>query len=1160
MASGSRRDAVSRRTGGDLVPGSHVSVDFSRIPLTAPSASPSPREAEAPSPHRADGNVGPELRPAARGAVLQRKCEECEGEDEEPRKLQRKASSSGEVSAVPPIVGEVLSSGGRPLDSALRADFEPLFGHDFSRVRVHADGGADTSARAVQALAYTVGRDIVFRAGQYAPHTSSGRQLLAHELTHVVQQAGPGGISAGPGGVVSAHDPSEREADLMAERVAAGAQAHSATAQPAHRPSAGGAAGVLQRKPGLGVQVPEVEDPAKVPELATTYDYQWQDPNLLATVYSSPKSGGDTRLNSLRQFLFIQREAELHKRYAVTGDDLTNEKAREIAASEATQVKQQLDESQAAIKDKRAQLASNAAELRQTQLDLKAAQAQKRESLRKNPRAQELLSTRTSARTEMERQDKGIASAEQNLAWVEKTKRGLGEKQYQEQVRFWEAKKQKAAERKGEAEGKVTGTQAEYDVLIGPLDEPIERLGRKHAELEATGKALKRALQDAEAQSKLLAAELQNIEKVTAGNPGAILKWKLQRYTRQLKDMSHEQLLREIQSLFDKDDGTRFPDWVRYAVIHLSGMRYASAHDSWYSPQRLLQLLKGAEIEAASPEARRGMVAKGQALLEEHPDMKGLSLTAAEKKSLVGTGSEATTKKLAGEDVPVYADIQRTEARLHALYLELQHLGARPAEAERVREAITAQEASLAADEARLTAKGLKQVRSARSNRQAVLFAIYERNAKAKLGVLNDKQALGLLKQMKDAGQIPDVVWKELTAFTQLRLETADPAWEDAKKRKGLKDVAGATPEEQAKLEAWRRILTKEAFYNDSTGWRAQHGETLSPSLTASLVCDQLGSYLQNVRGHVRPGGLRANAMYYQSQQDKGVPGAFLKQPTSSADLPPGASVYWIQWSDLSMEPEYMKQWTAYKKLDDRAKALKKSKEQSEQERDRKKPKSDDYVLSEAKRASLGQRITGQQKELDKLQASLDDSKKALDAMRAFKPEAGKLPDISNMVSPMGASGGPLRFENIATSALGEGTDTSKHQWTYKVQEQVIGKHKVTTIMRARLNPYDCRDGGCILEFSTTPNPKVVKQWLTFMHEATVMYSDKDLTVTFDTSTQFAGQDVAAMGARKRSTAELVNNPKVMVGFAPGAQPKVPVAPYLKDYLDKLEKGGQSKK
>ena len=83
---------------------------------------------------------------------------------------------------------EVLSSPSEPLDTAARAVFEPLFGHDFSRVRVHADVRAAKSAQSLGALAYSVGHNVAFDAGRYAPATSAGMKLLAHELTHVVQQ------------------------------------------------------------------------------------------------------------------------------------------------------------------------------------------------------------------------------------------------------------------------------------------------------------------------------------------------------------------------------------------------------------------------------------------------------------------------------------------------------------------------------------------------------------------------------------------------------------------------------------------------------------------------------------------------------------------------------------------------------------------------------------------------------------------------------------------------------------------------------------------------------------------------------------------------------------------------------------------------------------
>lgn len=97
---------------------------------------------------------------------------------------------AGQWPAAPAAVGDAIHSGGHPLDPTTRRFMEPRFGHDFGRVRVRADARAAESARAIDALAYTVGDDIVFGAGQYAPDTLSGRRLLAHELTHVVQQTG----------------------------------------------------------------------------------------------------------------------------------------------------------------------------------------------------------------------------------------------------------------------------------------------------------------------------------------------------------------------------------------------------------------------------------------------------------------------------------------------------------------------------------------------------------------------------------------------------------------------------------------------------------------------------------------------------------------------------------------------------------------------------------------------------------------------------------------------------------------------------------------------------------------------------------------------------------------------------------------------------------
>lgn len=128
---------------------------------------------------------------------------------------------------VPEAVAAAVRSPGRPLDMATRVAMEQRLGHDFSSVRVHADHGAAAASSSVHASAFTVGSHVVFGAGRFSPGTSAGRRLLAHELTHTVQQrrgergaAAPGRLTldAGPGGADA-----EREADRAAAAVDGGA-------------------------------------------------------------------------------------------------------------------------------------------------------------------------------------------------------------------------------------------------------------------------------------------------------------------------------------------------------------------------------------------------------------------------------------------------------------------------------------------------------------------------------------------------------------------------------------------------------------------------------------------------------------------------------------------------------------------------------------------------------------------------------------------------------------------------------------------------------------------------------------------------------------------------------------------------------------------------
>lgn len=119
---------------------------------------------------------------------VQRKCKHCEEEEEQ---LQRKERSSVQTEGeAPSIVSDAIASSGTAMDHGTQSFMENRFGYDFSNVKIHTGTTATAAAKSINALAYTSGNSIVFNEGQYAPHTDTGKKLLAHELTHTIQQSG----------------------------------------------------------------------------------------------------------------------------------------------------------------------------------------------------------------------------------------------------------------------------------------------------------------------------------------------------------------------------------------------------------------------------------------------------------------------------------------------------------------------------------------------------------------------------------------------------------------------------------------------------------------------------------------------------------------------------------------------------------------------------------------------------------------------------------------------------------------------------------------------------------------------------------------------------------------------------------------------------------
>ena len=186
------------------------------------------------------------------------KCSECQ---KKKLSLQRRAvNNQGESSEVPPIVHEVLRSPGQPLDPGTRTFMESRFGHDFSQVRVHTDGKAAKSAKAVNALAYTIGKDVVFGSDRYSLKNVEGKRLLAHELTHVVQQQNSQSLKRDSLKIGAANDSFERQANEVAHNITHSkpVQAISSLSQPSVQPD-------LAQPPGITISPPiEGDIPTKV--------------------------------------------------------------------------------------------------------------------------------------------------------------------------------------------------------------------------------------------------------------------------------------------------------------------------------------------------------------------------------------------------------------------------------------------------------------------------------------------------------------------------------------------------------------------------------------------------------------------------------------------------------------------------------------------------------------------------------------------------------------------------------------------------------------------------------------------------------------------------------------------------------------------------------
>jgi len=531
-------------------------------------------------------------------------------------------------------------------------------------------------------------------------------------------------------------------------------------------------------------------------------------------------------------------------------------------------------------------------------------------------------------------------------------------------------------------------------------------------------------------------------------------------YLAELNTLDEKQLLEEVNAVFKQYEAIgAFPPWLKDAVITHSGMKYKSAHGSYFNPKRLLSIIKVHELETADHDEKQMMIAEASQVLQDESlfDIVPGKIKKKLKSDLASSSLKTLSKEIPKKEGEAFKNLVDKEDSLWKAYLKLQQTAMGSAAFTEALQTIQQKEDDIKAKEPLFSKNIWKQIQRKRALRKDLLLKIYREIALQKIRKLNNPQAVQLLDEMHENGLIPEEAWKEIMSHTELRVKISSPDELVADKR-ALKGVERDPVIAEEDWQLWQSFL-KKWYANDSTGWREEHRKTLSPNIVTTLVCDQLGSVIQHARGVSAPGGLRKNAMAYYEAASKvktpsspastsvqtafptGPSESFFKKPASIEDFPVGASIFWAKWKD-------------------------------------------------------------------------------------------KTPDISNIVSPMeGDDRQLLEKGRVIEDCMSDG------EWTYSVNaERKVGKSKVSSIMRAKPNlyfrktPLKCPD-----DFTVGQDKTIVKQWLVWQHEATVMYviPDQNEVITFDTSFKLGKEDVKALGTRIRSLSDLVGNDKVFVGYMP---------------------------
>jgi hypothetical protein len=614
----------------------------------------------------------------------------------------------------------------------------------------------------------------------------------------------------------------------------------------------------LRRTPDptrLNVVVPSPE--AVVP-FKPGVDYAWQNPLIRQTVFPARES-------AFRQLLLEEKEIDLKAEFA--GTNLTAAMAADVGA-EILAERQRLTE----------ELAEHVGLRKQAEADLRTAQAATKKHLA-DPEVRE----RERTRRELESKRNGLAgkaAAQQaRITQLEKVGTGIAPAQQHELDQ-----RRAMLEEIGAELTPVTESLAEVSDVLKAEMEP----------LTGAEAALKAEITEHRTQEGTLREELKPVtggvdKKTGRASSEAAVRWRLHQFRQQISDMGHDELLGLVLDRFAADkDFSRYKKQERYLIIHFSGMRYASASKTWGPPQELLATLKEQEI-------REAFIAPDEHEVEQEAEATGAAIEAelASTDTVSARKSELRTVKK-GLDAPVTMRAQlfakKPEEKQAFEDLEINIQSREAAVAGGDADGVAQANQQIARLETQIGTPELKRIRAqlgaADHRRLEALRDFRIREARRAMNSLSDLDALSVLEDMKDA--FPPWVWHEVVRRTQLRVNVADPHWDDP--------VPKSLDRKDSETARWLAIL--KSWPREETISVDKQGEKFEIVATA-VVCNQLSEQAQATYGKKITQGIRGAVDWYRDKAAKTAGGPdqpFFVRPTKEQDFVEAAGLFWAHF------------------------------------------------------------------------------------------------------------------------------------------------------------------------------------------------------------------------------------------------------------------------